>query len=167
VVASLPYNVAVPILFRLLEVRTIIPDVTVMLQREVAERLVARAGSKQYGAVSVLFQLHAELRGRFRVPAQAFYPRPQVSSEVIRARFLPEPRIALADRDLFVAIVRAAFGQRRKMLRNALQAVALPGDGWDAVLAATGIDGRQRGETLDLAAFAALADAADRHRRGA
>jgi len=168
VVASLPYNVSVPILFRLIEERQIFADLTVMLQHEVAERLVARPGSRAYGAPSVLFQVYARLRGRFRVGSSAFYPRPQVASEVIRVALSPEPLVALENTRLFQAIVRAAFNQRRKMLRNALQmltgAAALPPAAWDAVLESVGIDGRARGETLDLATFAALSDAVGRMR---
>lgn len=166
VVASLPYNVALPILFRLLEERGVFADLTVMLQREVAERLVARAGSPAYGVPSILLQLYARLLGRQRVPARAFYPRPQVASEVIRLALSPEPRIAVRDPWLFTAIVRAAFNQRRKMLRKALQSLppraALPAAQWEGVFEAAGIDGRARGETLDVAAFAALAEAARR-----
>jgi len=165
VVASLPYNVAIPILFRLLDERLVFADLTVMMQREVAERLVAAAGSPAYGAPSLLFQLYARVIGRFRVPASAFYPRPQVTSEVLRLALAPEPRVAVHDPWLFTAIVRAAFNQRRKMLRNALQSLppqaALPPAAWESIFAATGIDGRARGETLDVAAFAALTDAAE------
>jgi 16S rRNA (adenine1518-N6/adenine1519-N6)-dimethyltransferase len=166
VVASLPYNVAVPILFRLLDERAIFSDLTVMVQREVAQRLLARPGTRAYGAPSLVFQLYAEALGRFRVPPSAFYPRPQVTSEVIRLRLSREPRVPVDDPALLRALVRAAFNQRRKMLRNALQTLppklALPTEAWDAVFAATGIDGRARGETLDLRTFAALSDAAGR-----
>ncbi len=91
VVASLPYNAAAPILFRLLEERAVFSDVTVMVQREVAERLVARAGTRAYGAPSLLFQLYARVLGRFRVGPAAFYPRPQVVSEVLRMALDAEP----------------------------------------------------------------------------
>lgn len=168
VVASLPYNVSVPILFRLIEERQIFADLTVMLQKEVADRLLARAGTRAYGAPSLLFQLYARLRGRFRVSSAAFYPRPQVASEVIRIELSDAPLVSLENTRLFQAIVRAAFNQRRKMLRNALQtltgAAALPSEAWDVVLESVGIDGRVRGETLDLAAFAALSDAVGRTR---
>ena len=166
VVASLPYNVAVPILFRLVDERAIFSDVTVMVQRELAERLLARPGTRAYGVPSLLFQLYAEPRGRFRVPPSAFYPRPQVTSEVIRVRLSLAPRIPVDDPGLLRALVRAAFNQRRKMLRNALQTLpprlALSADAWNEIFATTGIDGRARGETLDLPAFGALADAAGR-----
>jgi 16S rRNA (adenine1518-N6/adenine1519-N6)-dimethyltransferase len=166
VVASLPYNVAVAILFRLLDERAIFSDATVMVQREVADRLLARPGTRAYGAPSLLFQLYAEPLGRFRVPASAFYPRPQVTSEVIRVRLHLEARVRVDDPKLLRALVRAAFNQRRKTLRNALQALpprcALPAAAWADVFSEVGIDARARGETLDLATFAALSDAAGR-----
>jgi 16S rRNA (adenine1518-N6/adenine1519-N6)-dimethyltransferase len=166
VVASLPYNVSVPILFRLIEERLIFPDVTVMVQHEVADRLLARVGTRAYGAASILFQLYAEPRARFRVPSSAFYPRPQVASDVIRVRLTPEPRVAVEEPRLLRTIVRAAFNQRRKMLRNAVQTItgtlALPPPAWEQAFAEAGIDGRVRAETLDLQAFARLCDAAGR-----
>lgn len=163
VVASLPYNAAVSILFRLVDARRTFPEATVMLQREVADRLVARAGTRAYGAPSVLFQLYARLLTRFRVPSAAFYPRPQVMSEVLRVEFTEEPSFPVDDHGALVAIVRAAFGQRRKMLHNALQTIgahdATP-EVWRDVLEIAGIDGSVRGETLEIEAFVALANAA-------
>ena len=163
VVASLPYNVSVPILFRLIEERLVFPDVTVMVQKEVADRLLAKVDTRAYGAPSVLFQLYAQPVGRFRVSSAAFYPRPQVASEVVRVRLSPTPRVPVEEPRLMAAIVRAAFNQRRKMLRNAVQTLtdpaALPPASWEAIFAAAGIDGRVRGETLDLATFARLSDA--------
>ena len=163
VVASLPYNAAVSILFRLVDARRTFPEATVMVQREVGDRLVARAGTRAYGAPSVLFQLYARLLDRFRVPSAAFYPRPQVVSEVLRVEFTEEPCVAVDDPGALVAIVRAAFGQRRKMLHNALQTIgareATP-DAWRDVLAHAGIDGSVRGETLEIPTFVALANAA-------
>jgi 16S rRNA (adenine1518-N6/adenine1519-N6)-dimethyltransferase len=162
VVASLPYNVSVPILFRLIEERHVFPDLTVMVQREVAERLLARVDTRAYGAPSVLFQLYAEPRGRFKVGSSAFYPRPQVASEVLRVRLSPVPRVPVDEPRLMATIVRAAFGQRRKMLRNAVQTImaplALAPAVWEEVFGAAGIDGRARGETLDLATFARLSN---------
>ena len=164
VVASLPYNVAVPILFRLVDERAIFSDVTVMVQREVADRLLARPGTRAYGAPSVLFQLYAEPHGRFRVPASAFYPRPQVTSEVIRVRLQLHARTPVHDPKLFRAIVRAAFNHRRKTLRNALQSLpprqSLPAETWSEIFTQIGVEPRARGETLDLKTFAALSDAA-------
>ena len=164
VVASLPYNVSVPILFRLIEERHVFPDLTVMVQHEVADRLLARVDTRAYGVPSVLFQLYAEPRGRFKVGSSAFYPRPQVASDVLRVRLSPLPRVAVDEPRLMAAIVRAAFNQRRKMLRNAVQTMtaplALPPPVWEEVFASAGVDGRARGETLDLATFARLSNEA-------
>ena len=156
VVASLPYNAATPILFRLLEHRTQFPQATVMLQREVAERITASPGTKAYGVLSVLIQLYATTKAVCSVGPRSFFPAPQVHSQVIKLIFHKEPRVAVADEGLFRQIVKAAFNQRRKTLRNALRGVGgadLEGAGQRA-----DIDLQRRGETLSLAAFARLAN---------
>ena len=156
VVASLPYNAATPILFRLLDHRTQFPQATVMLQREVAERITASPGTKAYGVLSVLIQLYATTEAVCAVGPRSFFPAPQVHSQVIKLIFHEGPRVAVADEGLFRRIVKAAFNQRRKTLRNALRGVG------GADLEATGqradIDLQRRGETLSLEAFARLAN---------
>jgi 16S rRNA (adenine1518-N6/adenine1519-N6)-dimethyltransferase len=159
VVANLPYNVASPVLFRLLELRARAPRAVLMLQLEMAERLTARPGSKIYGASSVLVQAFAEVRIAFRVSRRSFLPPPDVDSAVVDVRWSQAPRADVDDPELFRAVVRAAFGQRRKMLRNALRplveargAAASP----EEVLRGAKIDPAARAETLDLAAFARL-----------
>ena len=159
VVANLPYNVASPVLFRLLELRARVPRAVLMLQLEMAQRLTARPGSKIYGASSVMVQAFAEVRIAFKVSRRSFLPPPEVDSAVVDVRWSPAPRADIGDPELFRAVVRASFGQRRKMLRNALRplveargGVASP----EAVLRAAGIDPAARAETLDLAAFARL-----------
>ena len=160
VVANLPYNVASPVLFRLLELRARVPRAVLMLQLEMAERLTARPGSKIYGASSVLVQAFAQVRIAFRVSRRSFLPPPEVDSAVVDVRWSPEPRADVGDPELFRAVVRAAFGQRRKMLRNALrllvEARRPAGEPPEAVLRAAGIDPAARAETLDLPAFARL-----------
>jgi 16S rRNA (adenine1518-N6/adenine1519-N6)-dimethyltransferase len=160
VVANLPYNVASPVLFRLLDLRARLPRAVLMLQLEMAERLTARPGSKVYGASSVLVQAFAQARIAFRVSRRSFLPPPDVDSAVVDIRWSATPRADLGDPDLFRAVVRAAFGQRRKMLRNALRplldARGLPAGASEAVLRAAEIDPTARAETLDLAAFARL-----------
>ncbi len=154
VVASLPYNVATPILFRLLDHRTQFPQATVMLQREVAERITASPGTKAYGVLSVLIQLYATTESVCSVGPHSFFPAPQVHSQVVRLIFHKEPRVEVTDESLFRQIVKAAFNQRRKTLRNALRSVG------EADLEAIGqradIDLQRRGETLGLEAFARL-----------
>lgn len=156
VVASLPYNVATPILFRLLEHRTQFPQATVMLQREVAERITASPGTKAYGVLSVLIQLYATTKAVCSVGPRSFFPAPQVHSRVIQLIFHKEPRVAVADEGLFRQIVKAAFNQRRKTLRNALRGVG--GADLEAVGQRADIDLQRRGETLSLEAFARLAN---------
>jgi len=162
VVANLPYNVAMPVLFRLLDLRARFPRAVVMLQREMAARLAARAGSAEYGVTSVLVQAFAEVRIAFGVSRRSFLPRPEVDSAVVDIRWSLRPRAAVGDVALFRDVVRAAFGQRRKMLRNALAALAARrGLAAEAVCARAAIAPTARAETLDLAAFARLAGAFD------
>ena len=154
VVASLPYNAATPILFRLLDQRTQFPQATVMLQREVAERITASPGTKAYGVLSVLIQLYATTETVCSVGPRSFFPAPQVHSQVIKLIFYKEPRVEVADESLFRQIVKAAFNQRRKTLRNALRGVG--GADLEAVGQRADIDLQRRGETLGLEAFARL-----------
>ena len=157
VVANLPYNIATPVLFRLLDLRARFPRAIVMLQREMAARLAARPGSRDYGVTSVLVQTFAAVRVVFGVSRRSFLPPPDVASAVVDIRWSATPR---GDVERFREVVRAAFGQRRKMLRNALAALAARrGVEADAVLARAGIPPTARAETLDLDAFARLARA--------
>jgi 16S rRNA (adenine1518-N6/adenine1519-N6)-dimethyltransferase len=158
VVANLPYNIALPVLFRLLDLRARFPRAVVMLQREMAARLAARAGSADYGITSVLLQAFAELRVAFGVSRRSFLPCPDVDSAVVDIRWSVAPRAEVGDPELFREVVRSAFGQRRKMLRNALAALAAHrGQTAEDVLARAGIAPTARAETLDLDAFARLA----------
>jgi 16S rRNA (adenine1518-N6/adenine1519-N6)-dimethyltransferase len=157
VVASLPYNIATPILFRLLEYRRKFPQVTVMIQKEVAERLSATPGSKAYGVPSVLTQLYATVTTVCTVGPRSFFPAPKVESQVVRLVFQEAPRVSVSDETLFRRVVKAAFAQRRKTLRNALRAARYVD--LDAVSERTGLDLQRRGETLSLEEFAALANA--------
>jgi 16S rRNA (adenine1518-N6/adenine1519-N6)-dimethyltransferase len=157
VVASLPYNVATPILFRLLEYRRKFPRVTVMIQKEVAERLSATPGTKAYGVPSVLTQLYATVTTICTVGPRSFFPAPKVESQVVQLVFQEAPRVAVRDETLFQRVVKAAFAQRRKTLRNALRAARYAN--LDAVSERTGLDLQRRGETLSLEEFAALTDA--------
>ena len=165
VVANLPYNIATPVLFRLLEVRRRFPRAVLMLQREVAARLAALPGGADYGSTSVLVQAFAEVRVAFGVSRRSFLPRPEVDAAVVDVRWNPGPRVDVGEIGLFREVVHAAFGQRRKMLRNALAGLASErGLGPGAAAAAfvrAGVDPAARGETLDLEAFARLARAFD------
>lgn len=159
VAGNLPYSASKPILLRLFEARAALDAVTVMLQREVAERLTAGPGTRAYGVLSVLWHVWADVALLFTVPPSAFRPPPAVESAVVRASFRPEPRVPLADPAAFVRVVKAGFALRRKTLANALRAAypRLGGAGVDARLRAAGIDGGRRAESLVLEEFAALA----------
>jgi 16S rRNA (adenine1518-N6/adenine1519-N6)-dimethyltransferase len=157
VVGNLPYSVAKPIVQALVEARTAIDEMALMLQKEVADRLAAPPGGKTYGSLSVLTQLYADVRTSIRVPPGAFKPPPKVDSAVVHLRVLPAPRVPLADERRFHAIVRAAFAQRRKMLANGLSGtLGLPVERVRAAAEAAGIDPTRRAETLSIEEFAAL-----------
>lgn len=159
VVANLPYSTGTAILERLLTRPERFPRIVVMLQKEVADRVAAEPGSRSYGSLSVLTALWAEASVVLDVPPSCFRPRPKVDSAVVRLDVSESPRVAVEDVDAFRRVVRAAFGQKRKMLRNTLRAAF--GDDAAAVLERTGIDGRRRAETLTLEEFARLTDEAD------
>jgi 16S rRNA (adenine1518-N6/adenine1519-N6)-dimethyltransferase len=158
VAGNLPYSVGKPILAALVESGAAIDEMTLMLQKEVADRVAAPPGSKTYGALSVLTQAAAAVRLAFPVPPGAFSPPPQVDSAVLHLRPHREPPVPLPDPRRFAAVVRAAFGQRRKSLANALAAgLAVPAETARDRCQAAGIDPGRRAETLSLAEFAHLA----------
>jgi 16S rRNA (adenine1518-N6/adenine1519-N6)-dimethyltransferase len=163
VVANLPYNISTAVLMRLCELRAHFPRAVLMLQREVAERLVAPPGGKQRGVLGVLVQTYGEVRTVLRVPKGAFLPPPAVESAVVDVTWQVAPRVPIADPELYRRVVRGAFNQRRKMLRNALGALAdelgLDAARLDAAMRHAGIDPTLRAERLELADFARLTDA--------
>jgi len=161
VAGNLPYNVSSPILFRLVDAYRSaggMTDATLMVQREVADRLTAAPGTSDYGVLSILIQQHADVRRVLALPPGAFRPAPKVRSAVVSLRFRP-PTIALADERGFEAMVRMMFMQRRKTLLNALARYASVRQ-MDArkALDAAGIDPRRRPETLQLSELARLAE---------
>jgi 16S rRNA (adenine1518-N6/adenine1519-N6)-dimethyltransferase len=163
VVANLPYNVTTPILFRLLDVRARFPRAVVMVQREVATRLAARPGGKDWGVLPALVQTFAEVRIAFGVSRRSFHPPPRVESAVLDVRWSIAPRVDVGDVETYRTLIRAAFGQRRKTLRNALAGwTGARGFGTEAVTAAfarAAIDPGTRAERLSTADFARLARA--------
>jgi 16S rRNA (adenine1518-N6/adenine1519-N6)-dimethyltransferase len=160
VAGNLPYNISSPILFRILELELLRPvtDATLMLQREVADRLIAKPGRAEYGVLSVLVQWRAEVSKLLAIPPGAFRPPPDVDSSLIRLAFRPPP-FQLKDPALFQRMVRSMFTQRRKTLANALGAFGEETGTLPAVaLAAARIDPRRRAETLEVIEIARLAD---------
>ncbi|MEO0830437.1 MAG: 16S rRNA (adenine(1518)-N(6)/adenine(1519)-N(6))-dimethyltransferase RsmA [Pseudomonadota bacterium] len=158
VVANLPYNVGTELLVRWLTPETWPPDwagLTLMFQKEVAGRIVAKPGTKAYGRLAVLAQWKTEARLALSLPPEAFTPPPKVHSAVVHLRPLPEPRFP-ADAATLQKVVATAFGQRRKMLRASLKGLH---PDMENILRGAGIEPTQRAEQLDIAAFAALARA--------
>jgi 16S rRNA (adenine1518-N6/adenine1519-N6)-dimethyltransferase len=157
VVANLPYNVAVPVLLHLLAAFDSWSRGLVMVQAEVADRLAARPGSKTYGVPSVKVAWYAAASRVGTVSPTVFWPVPKVESGLVTVDRRPQPETT-ATRDQVFAIVDAAFGQRRKMLRSALRGVAGSSAAASAAVAAAGLDPTARGETLDVTDFARIAE---------
>ena len=157
-VSNLPYNIATPLVARLLQEVPGLEDMVIMVQREVGERLVATPGSKVYGAVSVLVAYHCDARMLGRVPPSVFWPVPKVESLLVRLTRRPAP--VEVSWPALMRVVRAAFGQRRKTLRNSLAAgLDLPAAEVQAAVRRAGIEPDVRAETLSLEEFAKLANA--------
>ena len=161
VAGNLPYNVSTPILFRLIEAYRhygTLRDATVMVQREVADRIEAAPGTSEYGVLSIFVQLHAAAHRLLTLPPGAFRPPPSVQSAVVRLVFHP-PAVPIRDERVFEAMVRSMFTQRRKTLGNALAPFAgTRGREARDALKVAGIDPRRRAETLQLTEMARLAD---------
>lgn len=153
VVGNLPYNISTPLLFHLAEFAERIVDITVMLQQEVVDRMVAQPGTGEYGRLSVMLQYRFVLDKLFDVPASAFQPPPKVHSAVVRLLPRPAEELAVRNLDLFGRVVAAAFGQRRKMLRNTLAAFVSDSD-----LAALQVEPSLRGENLAVADYVRIAN---------
>jgi 16S rRNA (adenine1518-N6/adenine1519-N6)-dimethyltransferase len=162
VAGNLPYNISSPILLKLVSASRRhggLIDGTVMLQREVAERLEAEPGTAEYGALTIAVRLHADVRRVLTLPPGAFRPPPRVHSAVVRLTFRPPP-VAPREEPVLDQLVRAIFSRRRKTLTNALAPFAhTRGVAVAAALEEAEIDGRRRGETLQLSELVRLADA--------
>jgi 16S rRNA (adenine1518-N6/adenine1519-N6)-dimethyltransferase len=155
IVANLPYNIATPLLVGWLQAEPWPPfyeSMTLMFQREVAERIVAAPGSKSYGRLGVLAGWRSEARLLFDIDPRAFTPPPKVTSSVVS--LVPRPEPLAADTTLLERVTAAAFGQRRKMLRQSLKSLGVD---VNALLDMSGIDGTSRAEEIDVAGFTALA----------
>jgi 16S rRNA (adenine1518-N6/adenine1519-N6)-dimethyltransferase len=158
-VGNLPYNISSPILFHALEHAAVIRDMHFMLQKEVVDRMAAAPGSKVYGRLSVMLQASCKVTPLFRVPPGAFRPPPKVDSAVVRLLPRPPEEIGLSDPLLFGRVVKAAFAQRRKTLRNALESIC------DAeALHQVGISPGARAETIAVPEYVALANHLALHR---
>lgn len=160
VAANLPYYITTPILTRLIEQRLPLKNIVVMVQKEVAQRICAAPGTKDYGAISVLCQYYTVPEVVTVVPAGLFVPPPKVDSAVLKLAVRPEPAVQVADQKIFFRTVKGAFSQRRKTLLNCLvSAFSIPKPELAALLEENGITPTRRGETLSLDEFARLSDA--------
>jgi len=159
--SNLPYYITSPFLMHLLLNRFNFSQAIIMVQLEVAERLNAVPGSKQYGSLSVAAQYFTETKMLFKVSRTVFFPAPEVDSAVLRLTRRSRPAVEVEDEETFFKVVRAAFGQRRKTLLNSLAGAGLGPDkaAWQRILAACGLTPSRRGETLTLAEFASLTKA--------
>lgn len=159
IAANLPYYITTPIITMLLESRLPVKNIVVMVQKEVAERISAEPGTKDYGAISVLCRYFTKPELICVVPAELFVPKPKVDSAVLRLKVLEKPSVSVSDEKRFFRTVKAAFSQRRKTLLNCLASNFPYGKpALTEALESAGIDPRRRGETLSLEEFAALSE---------
>ncbi|WP_053361253.1 16S rRNA (adenine(1518)-N(6)/adenine(1519)-N(6))-dimethyltransferase RsmA [Bacillus sp. FJAT-27251] len=163
VVANLPYYVTTPIIMKLLEEKLPIRGIVGMLQKEVADRISAKPGTKEYGSLSIAVQYYTMAETVMIVPKTVFIPQPNVDSAVIRLTLREKPAVAVKDETFFFQVTRSSFAQRRKTILNNLTS-QLPGgkekkEGIQAALKQAGIEGTRRGETLSIEEFGALSDA--------
>ena len=158
VAANLPYYITTPILLSLLEQKLPITRIVTMVQREVAERMTAPPGGRDYGALSVAVQYYTEPEIVLDVPPNCFLPAPEVDSAVIVCAVRQTPAVTVKDEKLFFRVVKAAFGQRRKTLSNALKTTGASKEEIGKALDKAKVDAARRGETLSLVEFGAVAD---------
>jgi 16S rRNA (adenine1518-N6/adenine1519-N6)-dimethyltransferase len=159
-VANLPYYITTPLIMHMLTNRFNLDTLVLMTQKEVAQRMVAEPGQKDYGALTVAVQYYTESDIAFKVPRTVFHPKPEVDSAVIRLKVRKQPPVAVSDEKLFFAVMRAAFGQRRKTLLNALtgSSMNVSKEQWTSILHKINIDPKRRGETLSIKEFALIAN---------
>lgn len=161
IVANLPYYITTPIVMRLLEEHSDVEKIVFMVQKEVAERMVADPGGKDYGILSIGIQFHTRAEILFNVPPDVFIPQPKVHSSVVSLDILEEAPVDIHSKEFFFKIVNAGFQQRRKTIRNSLSKAAninLSRDLVDQALASVDIDSRRRAEKLSLKQFAKLSN---------
>lgn len=157
-VANLPYYVTTPIIVRLLKENYNFKSLTIMIQKEVAERIDAKPNCKEYGALSLLVQYYCNTKKIRIVPPSCFIPRPKVDSIVIRLDRLEKPRVEVKDEKLMFDIIRNAFNMRRKTLWNGTKFLGIEKEKLEKAYAEAGVDPKRRGETLTLEEFAKLSD---------
>lgn len=160
VIANLPYYVTTPIIMKFLEEKVPVQSLTIMIQKEVADRMQAKPGTKDYGSLSIAVQYYCNPKILLKVPPSVFIPQPKVESTVIRLDILDKPKVNVEREDLFFGLVKDAFGKRRKTLLNALSSgdLKLEKDMLKEVLSLSNIEENRRGETLTIEEYATLAN---------
>ena len=158
IVANLPYYVTTPIITRLLNENYNFKTLTIMIQKEVGERISSEPNCKQYGALSILVQYYCDVEVIRKVSPLSFIPRPKVESIVIKLTKLDETRVKVKDEKLFFKVVRCSFNMRRKTLWNAVKPLKVPKEDMEAAFKKAEIDERRRGETLSIEEFGRLSD---------
>lgn len=159
IVSNLPFYITTPIVTRIIENRSSIDCSVLTIQKEVAERFVADPGSKRYGAITLFLNYYAKVSILFLVPKEAFRPKPEVDGAVISIIPRVGPPVKVSDEPLFFRIIRAAFGQRRKMLKNSLLSLGFPQSAIELALRESGLNPELRPERISMKDFASLADA--------
>lgn len=157
VVANLPYYITSPIIMLLLKSH-LIREITILIQKEVAERICAGPGSKEYGVLTIAVNYYSKPEMLLQLPPDVFFPKPKVSSTLIKLHVYDKPSIEVKDEKLFFRIVKASFGQRRKVITNSLKSVGIEKSIILNALLKCGIDEKQRGETLSIQKFAELSN---------
>jgi len=162
VFGNIPYYISTPVIERMIEQRSAVESVYIVMQEELADRIVSPPGSREYGSLSCFVQYYTEARKLFRIKAASFYPRPKVGSCLLELKVLSSPAVKVRDEALMFAIIRRAFSQRRKKMLNPLSSGGFLGfdrAAWELVFREADIDASSRAEALSLAEYAALADA--------
>lgn len=157
--ANLPYYITTPILLSLIQSDLPISLFAFMMQKEVADRILARPGSKDYGALTIAVNFDCTAERVLDIPPSAFIPRPQVTSTVLKIRRREKPAVEVKDRKLLFSLVKMGFGQRRKVFTNAMKSGGISADWIPEILEKADIDGKRRGETFSMEEYARLADA--------
>ena len=158
-IGNLPYSISFPLLKKIIDMRSLLKVAVIVVQKEVADKMLAKPGSKEYGLLSVLFNYYTRSEKIRLIKPDVFFPKPKIESILIRIHFLEKPRIKVVDEKLFFDIVHAIFQYRRKSLHNALKSyfgTCLPENSLEELLVKAGINPEQRGETLSLEEFPRL-----------
>ena len=157
--ANLPYYITTPILLYLIQSKLPISLFVFMMQKEVADRIMADPGSKAYGALTIAVQYYCTVEKVMDIPPTAFIPRPAVTSTVLKMRRREQPAVTVKDEGAFFSLVKMGFGQRRKVFANAMKMGGIPADLAGRILEKAGVDGKRRGETFSMEEYGRLADA--------